>query len=115
MLATTNKSRRIRRLTPLGLHSEEDPDPSPEYLQTLHHENATLEIIEMVQMRAELDAPGAPEEEIHDDHRVVHLLGMEPPLAAKSPRMLGVTSFGGKQRKVPIFCDVPVERVKRIR
>lgn len=60
--------------TPLCLHAEEYPDPSSENFEQLHQENPTLQIVEVVQMRAKLETPCTAEHQIHDYHTVVNLL-----------------------------------------
>lgn len=49
-----------QKLTPFTLHAKENPHPSPEHLQHFHREYTTLQIIEVIQVRAELQAPGTP-------------------------------------------------------
>lgn len=63
---------------PLRLHAKENPHPPPKHLQHLHGEDPALEIVEVVQMRTELQAPCAPQHGVHDDRAVVEFLGVEP-------------------------------------
>ena len=42
---------RSKLLTPFCLHPKEDPHPSSKHFQKLHDKNASLQVIEMIQMR----------------------------------------------------------------
>lgn len=44
---------------PLRLHPEEDPHPPPHHLRHLQQENRALEIVPVIQMRAEFETPRA--------------------------------------------------------
>lgn len=101
---------------PLRLHTKENPHPPPKHLQHLHGENPALEIVEMVQMRAELQAPCTPQHGVHHDRAVVEFLGVEPPVAAQAPGVLGIVAFlwRGEEAEVPVARDVPVEAIAGI-
>lgn len=108
--------RRKEALTPFSLDTEKDPDPASKNLKQFHDEDATFQIIEVVQVWRELEAPCTSEHQIYADSTIVHFLGMEVPIAAKSPWMLRVVSLSGcrEQGQIPIFCDIPVKRIEGI-
>ena len=64
-------------LTPFRLHSKKDPYPSSRHLQNLQTKDPALEVIPMIQMRAELQTPRHPQYEIQDDCCVIHGGGVE--------------------------------------
>lgn len=102
--------------TPFRFHPQENPDEPPKHLQKLHDENAALQVVEVVQMRRELEAPGAAQQEVDENGAIVHLLGVEMRVSAEAPRVLGVVAFlaGGEEGEVPVFGDVPVEGVEGV-
>ena len=97
--------------TPFGLNPEENPDPSSRDFQKLHGKYPTLEVVEVIEMRRELEAPGAAEEKVHENDGIVDLLGVEEEVPTQSPRVLRVIALsgGGKHREIPIFGDIPIE------
>ena len=64
-------------LTPFRLNSEKNPNESTKNLQKLHNEDPTLPIIEMIQMRRQLETPRTAQHEIEKNGPIVHFLGVE--------------------------------------
>lgn len=93
--ALSSSEKKKEALTPFSLDTEEDPNPASKNLKQLHHKDATLQIVEVVQVWRELEAPCTSEHQIYTDSTIVHFLGMEVPIAAKSPWMLRVISLSG--------------------
>lgn len=108
--------RQEKALTPLALDAKENPYPPPKHFQRLHEKDAALQIIEVVQVRAQLDAPRASQNAVYDYSRVIHLLRMEEPMPTQAPRMLRVLAipFRGEKCEVPIPRYVPIERISRV-
>lgn len=104
------------KLTPFRFYPEKNPNEATKNLQQLHDENAALEIVEMVQMRRELEAPRASEHQIEEDCTVVHFLGVEIEMTSKAPGMVRVFAFVGRgeEGEVPVFSNVPVKGVEGI-
>jgi hypothetical protein len=73
--------KQTRTLTPFGLDTEEDPDPASKDFEQLHHKDAAFQIVEVVQMRRELETPSATEHQVHADSTIVHFFGVEIAIA----------------------------------
>ena len=99
---------------PLGLDSEEDPNPTSKDFQQFHQENTAFEIVEMVQMWRQFEAPSASQQQIHRYYSIVQLMDLEVPMLAQTVWMFRVVPFpgSGEESQVPIFCHVPIERVE---
>jgi len=97
--------------TPLCLHTNKNPNPSPKYLQNLDYENASLDIVEVIEMRGELQAPSASKHEVNDDYSVVEIVAVKVAVPSEAVRMLRVVSIGREKRKIPVLCYVPIEGI----
>lgn len=93
--------------TPFCFHSEEYPDPTPKDFQKLHKEDTTFDIVEMIQMRGQLQAPRTSQHQVNGDDSVVDLMYMEEAILAQPKRMIVLVSRGIEQGQVPVFSDVP--------
>lgn len=85
------------RLTPLSLDPQKDPDPPPENLQALDGKHTTLQVVKVVQMRAQLETPRHPEQQVQRDGDIVHIGGVEVAVAAQAVglgRVVGVGDGG---------------------
>ncbi len=80
-------------LTPLRFDTKEHPEPTPKHLEKFHKENTALEIIEMIQVRGEFEAPRATEKKVNDDYSIVYFVANEIPAPAETPRVLGIISL----------------------
>jgi len=96
---------------PLRLDSEEDPHPSSEDLQQFHEEDASFQVVEVIKMRRQLEAPRTAQQQVHRNNGVVDLVDVEIAVSPESVRMFGVSSVSGagEEGEVPILGDVPVE------
>lgn len=47
-------------LTPFGLNPQENPHPSAANFQEFHQEDTALQIVEVIQVRRQLETPRAP-------------------------------------------------------
>ena len=83
------------KLTPFGLDTEKDPDPTSKNLKQFHHKDATFQIVKVVQVWRELETPCTTKHQVHADSTIVHFLGMEIAITAQSPWMLRVVSLSG--------------------
>jgi hypothetical protein len=70
------------RLTPLALDTEEDPDPPSQHFETLHEENTSLQVVEVIQMRTKLEAPCTPQKSVHPYRSIVEFFGVKPAMAS---------------------------------
>lgn len=92
--ATINKRfEKSTKPTPFSLDAEENPDPPSKYLQQLHQKYSSFKIVEMVQMRAEFEAPRAAKHQVHDNDAVIYLLCVEMAMAPQRPRVLWVVAL----------------------
>jgi hypothetical protein len=80
--ASIHSSDKGLRHTPFRLNSEEYPYPPSEYFKQFHQEYATFPVVEVIQVGTELEAPGASQEEIHDDYVVIHTVRMEKSISS---------------------------------
>jgi hypothetical protein len=102
--------------TPLSLDTEKHPDPATKHLQHLDGEDAALEIIEMVEVGRQLQAPRAAQDEVERDDEVVEARVAEVEDAAEAPGVVGRVAlvFGREEREVPVLGHVPVEGVEGV-
>lgn len=97
-------------LTPLRLHTEENPDPSPQKLEEFHGEDASLEVIEVIQVWGELQAPCTPQQSVHDNSSVVEFLGVKVAVSSQPKGILWVIPLSWREQgQVPISHHVPPE------
>ncbi len=101
-------------LTPFGFYTEENPHPAPHNFHQLHHEDAALQIVEVVQMRRQLEAPCAPQKKIYHYRGIVHFLCVKISVSPQAIRMLGIVPFSARREKcqVPILGHIPVEGIE---
>lgn len=98
---------------PLAFDSKEYPHPSPQHLQDLHGEDAAFQVVEMVQMHAQLQTPRAPQQRIHDNGSIIEFFCVEKAMPTEAPGILRAVALAGagEEGQVPILCHVPVEAV----
>ena len=82
----------------------------------MYQEDSTLHIVEVVQVRAQLETPRAPQYSVDDDCRIVELFGVKPAMPTQAIWVVRMhsLSFAEQEREIPIAGEVPPKRVRRV-
>lgn len=101
---------------PLGLDAEEDPDPAAEDLEQLEGEDGALPVGDAAEVRAQLEAPRAAQQQVQGDDAVVQGGRADVQAAAQAERLeVGRgPQLVVEERQVPVLGHVPVEAVERV-
>lgn len=101
---------------PLGLDAEEDPDPAAQDLEEPDDEEGALEVGDVVEGRAQLQAPRAAQRQVQGNDAVVEDRWPQNEAAAQAEGLVGRVALVlvVEKRQVPILGHVPVEAVQAI-